>query len=175
MFTYCANCPIIYTDPLGTFEVAVDPLRGGRVGGGGTVGFIFPFAWIVDTIDSLVATYDNWKDKHENALSETKAYAKAISSNNEKYVVHHIVAKGAPLASPARDVLKSVGIEPRTNGLNLAVIPQRVHLSLHTTSYYLYINSRLNGLEGNRTAVEATLAELQVEIQIYCQTGFKAW
>ena len=92
-----------------------------------------------------------------------------------RYVVHHIVAKKAPLAEPARNVLRSVGINSYSNRLNLAVIPESKHLSLHTNEYYLYANNRLEELNGNTDADVATLVDLQIEIPIYCQTGLKAW
>lgn len=68
----------------------------------------------------------------------------------------------------ARNVLTSVGINPSTSGLNLAVIPEKKHLSLHTNKYFDYVNSRFAGLEGNAAAVALTLVDLQFEIQIYC-------
>ena len=51
----------------------------------------------------------------------------------------------------------------------------RSHVSLHTHAYYNYINSRFEELKDNTFAVVVTLAELQIEIQIYSHLGLKAW
>ena len=130
---------------------------------------------ISSTLNSKAAVADSEPDEHNNALSEVRDYAKTITGPNEQYVVHHIVAQKAFQAEPSRNVLRSVGIDPTTNGLNLAVIPQSKHVSLHTASYYAYVNRRFYGLEGNNNAVVWTLAELQLEIQLYCWTGLKVW
>lgn len=115
------------------------------------------------------------RDREPSTVSQAKTFAKTIPGYNEKYVVHHIVAKNAASAEPARDVLKSVGIDPYSNGLNLAIIPQSMHYSLHTANYYKYVNMRFEGLTGNREAIVWTLVALQIEIQLYCNTGLKAW
>ena len=114
-------------------------------------------------------------DENSNALSSAKDYARSIFEPGNRYAVHHIVAQASPHAAPAREVLKSVGINPVTYGLILAVIPEKKHYSLHTIEYYNYINRRLENLTGDRNAIMWTLAELHIEIQLYCQTGLKAW
>ena len=114
-------------------------------------------------------------DENSNALSSAKDYARSIFEPGNRYAVHHIVAQASPHAAPAREVLKSVGINPVTYGLNLAVIPEKKHYSLHAIEYYNYINRRLENLTGDRNAIMWTLAELHIEIQLYCQTGLKAW
>ena len=119
--------------------------------------------------------YSSKQNAGSNELSIAKSYARTISDPGDKYVVHHIVAQNDHRAADARAVLSSVGIKPSTSGLNLAVIPESKHFSMHTQSYFNYINSRFNGLESNSAAVVFTLAELQFEIQIYCQTGWKVW
>lgn len=119
--------------------------------------------------------YSNKQDTSSNELSIAKSYARTISDSGDKYVVHHIVAQKDYRANAARNVLTSVGINPSTSGLNLAVIPEKKHLSLHTNKYFDYVNSRFAGLEGNAAAVALTLVDLQFEIQIYCQTGWKTW
>ena len=114
-------------------------------------------------------------DENSNALSSAKDYARSIFEPGNRYAVHHIVAQASPHAAPAREVLKSVDINPVTYGLNLAVIPEKKHYSLHAIEYYNYINRRLENLTGDRNAIMWTLAELHIEIQLYCQTGLKAW
>ena len=174
MFSYCNGNPVVRIDSTGEICRAYKT-DFASYGGGGAIGLAFPFVWLIDTIGHLVGIDDTREETHNNVLPEVKDYAKTVSEPNEKYVVHHIVAKKAPEAGPAREVLMSVGIDPMTNGLNLAVIPEKKHFYLHTNNYYNYINSRLYGLNGNRTAVEWTLVELQIEIQLYCQTGLKIW
>lgn len=180
MFAYCNNGPVVFVDRTGTYLAANDRLFGGaagnaNVGASGSLGILFPIVWLTDTIGNAADAFGEWVDEHKNALSTSQAYARTISGPDEEYAAHHIVAQRASLADPSRKVLESVGIDPRTNGLNLAVIPQSKHASLHTNDYYNYINGRFDGLDGNEIAVVWTLVDLQIEIQLYCQTGLKAW
>ena len=192
MFAYCCNNPVNFRDSQGTNSEALQwwtstmwwlfAIDGPSLIGDAifTIGAIVLGGSILDSLFSSTTSAASPSasidpKEHEKALSQAQSYAKSISGPNEKYVVHHIVAKKAPLAEPARNVLRSVGINPYSNGLNLAVIPESKHLSLHTNEYYLYVNNRLEGLNGNTDAVVATLVDLQIEIQIYCQTGLKAW
>ena len=193
MFAYCCNNPVNCRDSRGTSSEALQwwtstmwllfAIDGPSIIGDAifTIGAIVLGGSILDSLFNSTTTTTASPSasidpkEHENALSQAKSYARSISGPNEQYVVHHIVAKKAPLAEPARNVLRSVGIDPYSNGLNLAIIPQSKHVSLHTTNYYQYVNRRLEGLNGNMDAVVATLVELQSEIQIYCHTGLKAW
>ena len=195
MFAYCLNSPVNLQDSSGACpnsgtigrsirNIFFCPCGGGGSysgGGGGeaivqgvltvgaAVGYLF-----TTVIPTAISWYDDLIKQAERALSEAKAFAKTITSG-EKYVVHHIVAKAASDAAPAREVLESVGIDPLTNGLNLAIIPERVHQGLHTKSYYAYVNSAFFELDNNKDAIISTLVRLQIEILIYCETGIKAW
>ncbi len=60
-------------------------------------------------------------------------------SNGE---LHHIVAKRAPQAAPAREVLESVGIKT-SDPLNLILLRTEAHRRLHTQVYYNWVNSVL--------------------------------
>ena len=117
----------------------------------------------------------NKQEASSNDLSVAKSFARSVPNSGDRYVVHHIVAQSDHRAALAQGVLRSVDIDPATFGLSLAVIPESKHLPLHTNSYFSYINKRFEGLTDNYPAVIFTLAELQVEIQIYAQTGWKAW
>ena len=180
MFVYCGNNPVANVDSSGfayipTLERMIDGGSGGASVAGGGLALLYPFIWMIDTASNVVDTFDDWVDEQKNALSEAQSYARVISGPNEKYHAHHIVAKKDYRADPARKTLESVGIDPYTHGLNLVSVPQSKHLFLHTTKYFTYINSRFAGLEGNLNAVVWTLADLQVEIHLYCHTGLKAW
>ena len=190
MFAYCMNNPVNRLDAQGTSSetlqwwvsamwwlLAIDgpALIGDTIF---TLGVIVLGGSALDVLPGTTTVPSTTivdPKEHEKALSQTKSYAVSISDPDEPYAVHHIVAKSAPLAEPARNVLESVGIDPYSNGLNLAIIPMRSHVSLHTHAYYNYINSRFEGLKDNTFAVVVTLAELQIEIQIYSHLGLKAW
>ena len=190
MFAYCMNNPVNRLDAQGTSSETLQGWGSAMwwllaIDGPALIGdTIFTLGVIVlggSALDVLPGTTTVPSTtivdpkEHEKALSQTKSYAVSISDPDEPYAVHHIVAKSAPLAEPARNVLESVGIDPYSNGLNLAIIPMRSHVSLHTHAYYNYINSRFEGLKDNTFAVVVTLAELQIEIQIYSHLGLKAW
>lgn len=75
---------------------------------------------------------------------------------------HHVVAKGARAADPARQVLIRVGVEidEAVNGVFLPATRDAAsnaanHLTLHTNAYYQSINRALQGVETRREAIEA--------------------
>ena len=105
--------------------------------------------------------------------SEIKDLAPALPKNRQRDPVHHIVAKADPRAAEARQILRDVGIEPVIDIRNLVVLPQKYHVSLHTTAYHKYITERLRPVAGNKEAIEATLAALKLEILARSETGIR--
>lgn len=167
-----ALAPVYTTGTLAT--VADGPLP--AVDAAVLVGLTVVTAYAVG--EGLVQTIQDFSSREKMNSSElavTQSFARGISNPGDRYVVHHIVAQNDHRAAAARSVLKSVDINPAKSGLNLAVIPESKHSSMHSNSYYSYIDLRFRGLENNETAVMITLFELQIEIQIYCQTGWKVW
>lgn len=74
---------------------------------------------------------------------------------------HHIVAKQAAKAEPARVVLWSVGINPTTDMRNRVDLKERFHQKLHTTAYYNAVNAVLKPFNGNETMVTNVLFVLK--------------
>jgi RHS repeat-associated protein len=75
---------------------------------------------------------------------------------------HHIVAKAAERAAPARDALQrvGVGINDAVNGVILPATKDFVgqasnHLTLHTKRYYDAVNEALANVQSRQQAVEA--------------------
>ncbi len=178
-FVYCLNSPCNLADRTGTTASAANQWiqeYGWITHSDGPL----PIADLIFVVGLLVGvTIDLTKEAFSKTKSadyaDIKAYAASLSTDKEKYNVHHIVAKEAFLAEPAREVLSSVGIDPWCDALNLVIIPEKSHWSLHTKAYYEYVNDRLDGLHGNKRAIEWTLVRLRFEIIIYAETGWKAW
>lgn len=58
------------------------------------------------------------------------------------FVTHHIVAKGALLAAPARAILERLGVDI-DDAVNGVFLPKAEHYSLHSNAYYISINNAL--------------------------------
>ena len=71
---------------------------------------------------------------------------------------HHIVAKNAWRAAPARRILQQYGISVN-DPINLVAVPAKMHASMHTSSYYAMVNSRL--LVASLRGEEAVKTELR--------------
>ena len=71
---------------------------------------------------------------------------------------HHIVAKNAWRAAPARRILQQYGISVN-DPINLVAVPVKMHASMHTSSYYAMVNSRL--LVASLRGEEAVKTELR--------------
>lgn len=89
-----------------------------------------------------------------NAVSVAFTNTINATNINQSLHTHHIVAKTAAQALPAREVLNSVvpiiGIESVTN---LVLIRASLHSRLHTTAYYKAVNALLTSAENNRSIV----------------------
>ncbi len=94
-----------------------------------------------------------------------------VSEMKQGNDIHHIVAQKSPYAVPARLVLESVNIDPKTNPLNLVPVPRTFHRIMHTKGYYDYVNIRLSPYEGDLDGVIMTLASLAAEIEFRAYTG----
>lgn len=58
------------------------------------------------------------------------------------FVTHHIVAKGALLATPARAILERFGVDI-DDAINGVFLPKAQHYTLHSNTYYMSINNEL--------------------------------
>lgn len=89
-----------------------------------------------------------------NAVSVAFSNTINAANINQNLHTHHIVAKTAAQALPAREVLNAVvpiiGIESITN---LVLIRASLHTRLHTTAYYMAVNALLTSAGSNRSVV----------------------
>ncbi len=110
------------------------------------------------------------------SISISKAEEKEkdiVSPKPRRDPVHHIVAKADPRAAEARKILRDVGIEPVTDPINLVILPQSYHVSLHTTAYHNYVTAILRQIAGNGAGIEATLVSLKAEILVRSALGIR--
>ena len=76
-------------------------------------------------------------------------------------------------AEESRQILLDVGIDPRSDPINLVALPKKYHSLLHTSAYHNYVTEKLRPVAGDRGAVEATLASLREEILARSTTGIR--
>ena len=185
LFAYCQNDPVNMSDPDGKEAIGflgallwklagyvagalvvtalcyivATPAGQDVIGGlGRTVGKTY------DRVTEGIAQIKRGLRNNTKTGSSTKDIAPSIPKGPARDPVHHIVAKAAPDAAEAREILRGVGIDSWTDPRNLVVLPQKYHVSLHTRAYYAYVNSRLRAVAGDRAGVETTLASLKLEL-----------
>ena len=92
---------------------------------------------------------------------------------NRKKELHHIVAKRAWRAEPARAVLQSAGLTPEYHE-NLIYLKTGLHRRLHNTLYYEWINYEMESisvmfdegtLKENKAKVDLKLNEIRVVLE----------
>jgi hypothetical protein len=95
-----------------------------------------------------------------SALARNLMQSGAVRQAGE--AAHHIVAKGARAAQPAREALVRVGVQvdEAVNGVFLPAAREAIsnaanHLTLHTQRYYQAVNQALANVETRQDAVEA--------------------
>ena len=162
LYAYCINNPVGMVDPEGkAFAIALGISFGAFVAAAvATVAVIAVAVVVSDAIVQTVEAVEGWvegfgKDDVQreltasNEISTSTTYTDtavsdtvATKQNNERKThMHHIVAKGAWRAAPARRILMRYGIDPKTSPLNLVPVPAEKHAHLHTAKYYAYVNS----------------------------------
>ena len=95
-----------------------------------------------NSVSDIVSEYAYYSKTKAIAQSISNSYAaaKTVSSYKSPREVHHIVAKKAPNAQAARDILDDVGIEYNSPD-NLVSLKTGLHRRLHTNLYYSWANS----------------------------------
>ena len=174
MFAYCENNPVNKFDPTGDFALTAT-LGGAALWkiGAAVVGLIAS-CLAIDTIVKNPPAIPSFSLPKFDAKPKTDSETKDIApSKPRRDPVHHIVAKADPRAAESRKILREVGIEPVTDPINLVILPQSYHVSLHTTAYHNYVTERLRPVAGDREGVEATLASLRTEILARSAAGIR--
>ena len=136
MFAYCLNSPVCSKDSNGNFAITITS----------STAITIAVVFVVFVVFCVVAykSYPALKRATGaiyNSVSKASASVKTKVAAKRKIRdedprVHHIVAQNAKIAAPAREILESVGINPRKDPLNLITIPQGLHKGMHTTKYY---------------------------------------
>ena len=121
---------------------------------------------------AVSATIDYVNDYQKQKAEEKENIKQQYDDNSPR--IHHIVAKAAYKAEPAREVLKDNEINVVTDTHNLVVIPHRFHKSMHTNRYYEYVNKRIEPCN-SKEEVYAALDQLSLEIQTAAATGVIPW
>ncbi len=167
MFTYCCNSPVVRLDSHGEFFLsAISASVAELIVAAAIVVAVFVFA---DIIVRNPPTFPQVSIVPQQSIAalDTKAETAEVATSTKKTPrdpVHHIVAQSDHRATESRQILKDVGIDPVTDPMNLVVLPQQYHASLHTTAYHNYVTERLRPVAGDRIGVEATLFLLKMEI-----------
>ena len=172
----------MFTDPTGYFTGVAEMI-------GATLLLVIYVVIVVVVYIGLVETgvmddFNNFLDGIITNLKDMVQHAAKIISEtidgvittvkakirNRNYDYHHIVPRNAFLCSGARDVLANVGI-PIDSNENLIILDYGNHRHLHTTAYYMHVESVITSayIEGepdfvNRLRVQAALARLRLEI-----------
>ena len=150
LFSYCKNNPIALFDPNGDLAIAISVVSFFTALAFGTALIISAYAILSDSnvqkaLTQLIQTTGNGIKTlcREIVSSINVAREKAAKKpRRNKYEKHHIVAKKAVSAKPARDVLSRVGIKVN-DPINLVSLRYNLHRHLHTKRYYYSVNSLL--------------------------------
>ena len=184
MFAYCNNSPILYIDKDGDMAAEATIVA---------TNFWNPAGWIaagllVIEVVVLVCEVDKYVKQQtqvqspvlfifeqlEEEVKENRRPKVVPHKGGDQYDIHHIVAKAAGIAEPAREVLRSFNLEPRTYPLNLMPVPRWIHRSIHTSAYYLYVNRVILACKTKSDVITA-LIRLRGEIIFYIETGYAPW
>jgi len=161
LYVYCANNPINYTDPSGHIAIGIPLLWKGLV-------YIIGGSIVIYNVAEFVRKWNEQSDEIARNLSgvgqAVKSYAKdlgraigqSFSRSKNKYKnneqeVHHIVAKKAKRAAPARKIINTCGIGTE-NSKNKVTIKKGLHKRLHRITYYEMVNSTIRtGYDENKS------------------------
>lgn len=152
MFAYCNNNPVMFIDRTGTI-LGLDDLMYAATALIVCLVVVPVFIMGVQVVTEVATEIDRQIQtqvhmlqaeilQEEKEIVETLTTKTATAEPKNNYHLHHMVAKNASAAEPARRILREVGIDVN-NGINLVPIKQTIHQRLHTAMYYKYINQRI--------------------------------
>jgi RHS repeat-associated protein len=124
--------------------------------------------------ETLAGIGDAVASKTDEVVEETGSLVRNLANSGEVKQVgeaaHHIVAKAAKAAAPARAVLEKfgVGINSAANGVNLPAVRGAVsqavnHLTLHTSEYFRNVNDLITQA-ASRSEVLQTLGHINDQL-----------
>lgn len=153
LYSYAENNPVKYIDPNGDSALVI---AGFAIS---TKALLLLSATVIVAIiisvqqDDIARTISNSFDDFTELV---KTLVKSLPSlwdrlvKSSKPEIHHIVAKAAINAAPARAKCDIVGINYKTDPKNLVSLKSRFHRKLHTNSYYDSVNSIITPCESKQ-------------------------
>ena len=181
MFAYCNNNPVCNSDTTGYMTDALDGFRQKActqtiLDGGGTGGAVSLYASfiVIDVITGGITMADDWLDELIDTIVEKLSKSLAKSGRPEyktEFEEHHIAAKKALNAKRAASILEEVlpgGVE---DPLNKVMLKTSVHRRIHTSAYYLLVNSAIisayNKANGNPQQQRENVVKVLGAIQAF--------
>ena len=183
MFCYCGNSPVGNVDSDGREREYVR-IVGGYGGGGYGVNAVAAIvtaivAPLVTGAKKVVSNTTQAIRKHAKKLRDT---SKSIYDDSQPRI-HHIVPQGnfsnrSPATRTAVDgmheILESVEMDVN-HPLNLAVVSQGYHKSLHTDAYLQNLYMQLQPYKGNKKGVCAVLISQQIILSSSDPYDYSYW
>lgn len=165
LYAYAYGNPIKYTDAEGNFALVI---------GGITLGvcalvilsavvaisffmIFFPaeFGQVVNVCYSKIVDFFNACKSRSTSFWEKRKKSKQTH-------IHHIVAKTAKDAAPARAILEEKGFKVLTDSRNLVGLKARFHQKLHTNLYHQSVYGMLKPVENDKNKVRHALFVMKV-------------
>ena len=166
LFAYCNNNPVNNSDPSGCVCGSVIVFYYFAIFIVGICAIIASAIILTDpgvqrALNNIISLFGSGVtylcESIANSVDKALAKAKTATKKN-KYEVHHIVAKSAPRAKIARDLLKHNKVKIGINSsLNLVKIKYNLHRHLHRNSYYDAVNRLLSRARGSYKKTKAVL------------------
>ncbi len=167
IFTYCNNSPVKYYDPDGRLGIFV--VVGGVKVSIEVVALIAAcivalIPVIVQVLRDLVKIIYSTVEALASLIAELAAIVKkAFAARQQRTMArHHIIAKSAWRAAPARKIwVNRMGMSIN-DSRNIAVINQTLHYYVHTTAYYAAVNTLVTlGYKKGKSTVLKTVKLIQ--------------
>ena len=172
MFAYCANTPVSFMDSSGTVMRMNNALIG-------DICFVGMGLLSISFLPTLAEAEDGISDLISRGAQDVYDFAKAVKKElagemeERKPVVHHIVPKGdfknrneniRGKIAEMHEILEKAGIDVYSSPLNLMLVSQGHHRTLHTNAYIEMVYCFIKPAKGNDYAVYFALLELRLLI-----------
>ena len=162
LFAYADNNFVNRFDSNGNITIPVPNLLPLVIGYVVTTFILINREAISKTIGSTISSVSNGLSNGLSSVAQSiwssvQSFSKSKSKPNYKSFreVHHIVAKNACRAEPARKILIITLKNGVNSSLNLVSLKTVMHRRLHTNKYYDFVNSIItnayNSAKGNKT------------------------
>ena len=176
MFAYCLNNPINKKDVNGNISGLAIAYIASKILIYAIVAIIICEIAATALVPTIQKSSNALSDSISSSVSKAKAKAQERKKNRDNEPrKHHMVAKAAWRAEPARKILQEVGMNPTNAPENLIVISHGLHKNMHTKNYYDYVNAKLAPHAGNLDEINQALLEIREDILYAEATGIRRW